>query len=77
MKYSINQEIPIKVNGKARKARVFGYEHDSHTWMYHIQIAEYDLDIMIAEGNLIKGIDIVTNGNSMKVVTEDEKTTTK
>jgi hypothetical protein len=45
--------------------------------MYHIQIAEYDLDIMIAEGNLIKGIDIVTNGNSMKVVTEDEKTTTK
>lgn len=73
MKYHLDEMISLKINGQPGKAKVFGYEYDGVTWIYHLEIPDYQQDIKVLEGNLALGIDILTNGNTVKVTMDNEK----
>ena len=76
MIYSIGQVLDIQVNGKPSQATIFGYEYGqiekAEDWIYHIVIAEYAFDIKVSQRQLVQGINILTNGNSVKVVTNEK-----
>ena len=73
MKYHLEETVALKINGKPGKARIVGYEYDGATWIYHLEIPDYQLDIKVLEGNLVLGINILTNGNTVKVTMDNEK----
>lgn len=77
LQFSIGDTIPIVVNGKQSQAKVFGFElwHGrSVDWRYTLEIGEYPFSFSILQDDLLKGVNIVTNGNSLKVLPTHEKT---
>jgi len=77
VRYSLNQFIIIKVNGELQKCKIFGYEHDGTNWIYHLEIPEFDLDIKVLEGILVQGINVVTNGYTLRIESDNEKAKAK
>lgn len=77
MKYKLNDMVSLKINGKPGQAKIFGYEQDGTECIYHLEIAEYDFDIKILEGILILGVNIITNGNTVGIVSDNEKVKAK
>lgn len=77
MKYQLNEMVSVKINGKPGKARVFGYEDTGNIWSYHLEIPDFDLDIKVLESILMQGIDIITNGITLKVLSDNEKAKAK
>jgi hypothetical protein len=69
--YVIGEVMDISVNGKPAKAYFVGYEWawwaKPADWLWHLRIDAYPFDIQVKQADLREGIDIRTNGNTVKV----------
>lgn len=77
LQFAIGDLVGIKVNGKQSQTKVIGFElwhGKSLDWRYTLEIKEYPFAFTVLQNELINGINIETNGNSLKVLPTHEKT---
>jgi hypothetical protein len=76
MHFSLGQIVEVLVNDTTTEARVFGFEfawwNKNPDWLYHITIDAYAFDLQVMQQTLLDGCNIVTNGNSAKVMPNEK-----